>query len=318
MLRKRFMTLALLLIFLLLFLSFIYLSFGEQKVPLTALSASKIVLQLRLPRLLGLYLTGFLLSVSGFLVQLMTRNPIAEMSTLGISGGASVALSLLLTLGLSTNDGISALVSALGAFVALVIVMLLTARTHFQPLKVVLVGTSVGLFATSLASSITFASHDTQAYFLWIVGSFSGMTSMKVNILAVVSLLFLLLLFIFSSRIKILSFGDELATSLGISVNRIRFVIMFLVAMASGTTVASVGVISFVGLIAPHIAKRFARHHFWQNVSLSSMTGMILLVLADLAARNLFKPYEFPAGSLTMLLGAPFFLWIIRDTKEVK
>ena len=179
--KKHFLTIFFALVFSLLFLSVLYLMLGNKNVPLTELSTNKMVLQLRLPRLISLFLTGFLLSVSGFLVQIMTRNPIAEMSTLGISGGSSLALSLLLTLGWSTNDGISVMVSSLGAFIALAVVMLLTARTHFQPLKVVLVGTSVGLFATSLASSMTFASHDTQAYFRWIVGSFSGITNTKVS-----------------------------------------------------------------------------------------------------------------------------------------
>lgn len=314
--KKRFLTVLLSLVFSLLILSLLYLMLGNQNVPLDQLFANKMVTQLRLPRLLSLYLTGFLLAVSGFLVQLMTRNPIAEMATLGISGGSSLALSIVLTLGLSTNDGISVLISAIGAFVALCLVMLLTARTHFQPLKVVLVGTSVGLFTTSLASSLTFASHDTQAYFRWIVGSFSGITQVKVWLMALVSLIFLLLLFIFSSQIRLLVFGDELARSLGVSVNQVRLLIMTLVALASGVTVASVGVVSFVGLIAPHIVKKIARTNFWQNIFLSVLVGMFLLVGADLIARNLFKPYEFPAGSVTMLLGAPFFLWVI--SKEAK
>ena len=314
--KKHFLTIFFALVFSLLFLSVIYLMLGNKNVPLTEILVNKMVLQLRFPRLISLYLTGFLLSVSGFIVQIMTRNPIAEMATLGISGGSSLALSLILTLGWSTNDGISVLVSSLGAFIALAVVMLLTARTHFQPLKVVLVGTSVGLFATSLASSLTFASHDTQAYFRWIVGSFSGITNTKVLLMAVVSLIFLILLLLFSKQIYLLNFGDELAQSFGISVNFVRLVIMFLVALASGVSVASVGVVSFVGLIAPHIAKKLVRANFWQNVILSVLTGMLLLVLADLIARNLFKPYEFPAGSLTMLLGAPFFLWGI--TKEAK
>ncbi|MFC4653356.1 iron ABC transporter permease [Lactococcus nasutitermitis] len=314
--RKSFLTAFLAGILLLFFLSILYLSLGEQNIFLTELSKSKIVLDLRLPRLLSLYLAGFLLSVSGFLVQTMTRNPIAEMSTLGISGGASLALSLLLTLGLSTNSMISCVVATFGAFVALLLVMLLTARAHFQPLKVVLVGTSVGLFATSLASSLTFASHNTQSYFLWIVGSFSGITLEKLEILALAALVFLVLLLIFASQIRLLAFGEEMATGLGVSVSRVRFIIMIMVAIASGVTVASVGVISFVGLIAPQIAKRFTRTNFWQSLMLSSLLGMLLLVIADLLARNLFKPYEFPAGSLTMLLGAPFFLWIIA--KEAK
>ena len=157
--KKHFLTIFFALVFSLLFLSVIYLMLGNKNVPLTEILVNKMVLQLRFPRLISLYLTGFLLSVSGFIVQIMTRNPIAEMATLGISGGSSLALSLILTLGWSTNDGISVLVSSLGAFIALAVVMLLTARTHFQPLKVVLVGTSVGLFATSLASSLTSVSY---------------------------------------------------------------------------------------------------------------------------------------------------------------
>jgi iron complex transport system permease protein len=314
--KKTFLTTFFLLFVLLTGLSVAYLLLGDKNYPLSVLFSNAIIVQLRLPRLLGILLIGFLLSTSGFLVQLMTRNPIAEMATLGISGGASVALAFLLTLGLSTSGSFALLFATIGAFLSLAFVMIFTARTHFQPLKVVLVGSSIGLFTTSLASSLTFSTHNTQAYFLWIVGSFSGLTMAKVQMMSGVSVIFLLVLLIFANRIKLLSFGDEMATALGVSVNRIRLMIMILVALAAGSTVSSVGVISFVGLIAPHIAKRFARTHFWQNVILSSLFGMILLVLADLCARNLFKPFEFPAGSLTMLLGAPFFLWII--TKEAK
>ncbi|MGM9887124.1 MAG: FecCD family ABC transporter permease [Lactococcus sp.] len=294
-------------------LSVLYLMLGDKNYPLSALTTNPIVLQLRLPRLMSLFLAGFLLSVSGFLVQLMTRNPIAEMSTLGISGGASVGLAVLLAFGFSTDAAISTGLASIMAFVSLFIVMILTARTHFQPLKVALVGTSVGLFATSLASAITFAKHDSQAYFLWIVGSFSGVTTEKVKLLAVTVALFLLILFFYGSRLRMLALGDDLAKSLGVSVNQVRFVVMVMVAIASGVTVSSVGVISFVGLIAPHIAKKLAKSNFWQTVVLSVLTAIILLVFADLLARNLFKPYEFPAGSLTMLIGAPFFIWVISQ-----
>lgn len=160
------------LLFLIIGLSVIYLLVGDQNYPLSALTSQPIILQLRLPRLFGVILVGILLSISGFLVQLMTKNPIAELSTLGISGGASLGMSILLAFGLSTNAGFSALVASIGAFVALFLVISLTARTHFQPLKVILVGTSVGLFATSLASAVTFAKHDSQSYFfcgLWLI-----------------------------------------------------------------------------------------------------------------------------------------------------
>lgn len=314
--RKRFVIILGSSIFCLIVFSILYLMLGDKDYYLTDLSNNPIVLQLRLPRLLSLYLVGFLLSTSGFLVQIMTKNPIAEMTTLGISGGSSLALSLLLTLGFSTTDGLANLVASSGALITLLVVILLTAKSHFQPLKVVLVGTSIGLFTTSLASAVTFATNHTQSYFLWIVGSFSGMTIAKLQLLAIVSFIFVSLILLFGNQIKMLDLGDEMAKTLGLSVNQIRFLIMFLVALASGVTIASVGVISFVGLIAPHIAKKFTHHHFWQTLVLSTIIGIFLLLLSDLVARNLVLPYELPVGSLTLLFGAPFFLWII--TKEAK
>lgn len=311
--KSRFYLLISSLLFLIIGLSVIYLLIGDQNYPLSALTSQPIILQLRLPRLFGLIFVGILLSISGFLVQLMTKNPIAELSTLGISGGASLGMSILLAFGLSTNAGFSALVASIGAFVALFLVISLTARTHFQPLKVILVGTSVGLFATSLASAVTFAKHDSQSYFLWIVGSFSGMTQTKVILLGFTTLIFIILLILFANSFRILNLGDEMARSLGLSVNQVRTVMMIMVAMVAGTTVSSVGVISFVGLIAPHLAKKVVRSNFWQGIVLSALTAIILLICADFVARNMMKPYEFPAGSLTMLMGAPFFIWVMSQ-----
>ncbi|MDR0297607.1 MAG: iron ABC transporter permease [Streptococcaceae bacterium] len=305
-------------VLLLLLFSVSYLLLGDKNYALTDIFTNPIILHLRLPRLAAVLLTGALLSASGFLVQLMTKNPIAEMTTLGISGGASLALAVLLVLG-GASGGFLAMGSAtFGAFVALVCVLVFTAKTHFQPLKVVLVGTSIGLFATSLAGALTFYTHNTQAYFYWIVGSFAGVTLLKLEMLTYVALIFLGVTLIFATRFRALEMGDEMARGLGVNVALTRLVIMALVALTSGVSVASVGVIAFVGLIAPHIARNFSSSaHFWRTLILSALTGMNLLILADLLARNLMKPYEFPAGSLTMLIGAPFFISLM-SRKERK
>ncbi|QPS71307.1 FecCD family ABC transporter permease [Lactococcus garvieae] len=310
---SRQVTVALLLI---LFLSVLYLMLGEQNYSLSQFWQENVVLQLRLPRLFALVFVGILLSSSGLLVQTMTGNPIAEVSTLGISGGASFALALLLVFKLSTGGWLGTAVASVGAFIALVVVAFLTVKSKFQPMKVVLVGTSVGLFATSLASILTFYSKNMQSYFLWIVGSFSGITMVKLKILAAVTLLFVCLILLLSNQIKVLAFGEEMATSLGVSVNRLRLLIMLLVALASGVTVSSVGVISFVGLMAPHLAGRVVGSHFLKKFFMSNLIGVLLLLIADLLARNLFKPYEFPAGSLTLLVGAVFFIYMMRQEER--
>lgn len=295
-----------------LFLSILYLMLGEQNYSLSQFLQESVVLQLRLPRLLALVSVGALLSSSGLLVQTMTGNPIAEISTLGISGGASFSLALLLVFNLSTGGWLGTVVASLGAFVALILVAFLTAKSKFQPMKVVLVGTSVGLFATSLASILTFYSKNMQSYFLWIVGSFSGITLLKLEVLLVVTVLFIFLILLFSNQIKLLALGEEMATSLGVSVNNLRLLIMIMVALASGVTVSSVGVISFVGLMAPHLAERLVGGHFLKRLFMSNLLGILLLLVADLLARNLFKPYEFPAGTLTLMVGAIFFIYMMR------
>ena len=295
------------------FLAALYLMLGDQNYSFSEIFSNSIVLQLRLPRLVAVIFAGVLLSSSGLLVQSLTNNPIAEMTTLGISGGASFALSLLLVFNLSTSFWMTAGVSVLGAILTFLIVIVLTAKSRFQPIKVVLVGASVGIFTTSLASSLTFYHQDNQAYFQWIVGSFAGITKDKVELLGFVTLCFLVITFLFANQIKLLSLGEEMATSLGVSVNRLRIIIMFLVALASGVTVSSFGVIAFVGLIAPHLARTIVGNGFFKRLLVTNLLGIMLLILADLLARNLFKPFEFPAGSLTMLIGAFFFIYVIRQ-----
>lgn len=310
--KSRFLIQTISLILMILLVSFFYLQIGPQHVDFSQLFSNSVVLDLRLPRLISLYLVAILLSSSGFLVQLLTRNPIAEMTTLGISGGASFALSLLMVLGLATGGFTAILFASAGAIAALFIVLFLTQKSKFHPLKLVLVGTSIGLFTTSLASALTFSTHDTQSYFLWIVGSFSGITALKLEFLAGTVVIFLLLLFFYASQINLLALGDDMAKSLGVSVNFVRFVMMFLVAIASGVTVASVGVIAFVGLIAPHIARYFGAHGFWDKFALSNLTGILLLMICDFIAKNAFAPYEFPVGALCMLCGGIFFLILLK------
>lgn len=301
---------------LLIVLSVLYLMLGEQNYSLSQFWRESIVLQLRVPRLLALVFVGILLSSSGLLVQTMTGNPIAEISTLGISGGASFALALLLVFKLSTGGWLGTVVASLGALIALIIVAFLTVKSKFQPMKVVLVGTSVGLFATSLASILTFYSKNTQSYFLWIVGSFSGVTLLKLEILMAVAAIFVCLMLLFANQIKLLALGEEMATSLGVSVNRLRLLIMIMVALASGVTVSSVGVISFVGLMAPHLAGRLVGSHFLKKLLMTNLLGILLLLISDTLARNLFKPYEFPAGSLTLVVGAVFFIYTMSQEEK--
>jgi ABC-type Fe3+-siderophore transport system, permease component len=306
-------------LFLFLAISLLSLSLGHENYALNQLFSSEIVRNIRIPRLIAGVCLAVLLSTSGLLMQNLTQNPIADMSTLGVSSGASLALSLALNLSVSSNPWTLIVYGSLGAGLAFFIVFILTLKDKFDPLKVILVGTSVGLFSSSLASAISYYKKNSQQYFLWIVGSFSGINKQKMLELLIVSIFVVLMVFIFAKQIKILGFGSELATGLGVNVSLTRFIIMILVVLAAGVSVSTVGMFSFVGLIGPHMARRLiGSSSFVRVFILSNIMTIDLVILADFLSRYLFRPYEFPVGSLLMLLGAPFFLYLVARSKEIR
>ncbi|MFV0556464.1 MAG: FecCD family ABC transporter permease [Lactovum sp.] len=300
------------LLFILVLLSLIYLFYAGVE--------PSIIMDIRLPRLLSVLMIASILSASALLVQTLTLNPIAEMTTLGLAGGSSFALSLLLFLGISSSTIYSYSFSIIGAFLSLFLLILVNIKSRFQLIKLILSGSSLGLFLTSLATSLSFINHDSQSYVRWMAGSFSGVTWEKVIFLLIFLPLFFLPILFFSASISALSLGEELAQSLGVSLVKIRLLIIFLVAMATGISVAMVGVISFVGLISPHIAKRFEQKSFIKSLFFSNIIAMLLLLFSDFLAKTLFFPYEFPTGALTMIFGAGFLIFILlkSDMLEIK
>lgn len=306
-------------IVLLVLISFLSLSMGIENYPLTNLFDNEIVMKIRLPRLVSAICVAVLLSGSGLLMQNLTQNPIAEMSTLGISSGSSLAIAAGLALSLPNNPLSLMLLGFVGAGLVFLLLLVLTMKNSFDPLRVVLVGTSLGLFCTSLASAISYYKQNSQQYFMWLVGSFSGITEFKMYELLITTIIFVLTMVIFSNRIKLIGFGSELATSLGVNITAIRFLIMFLVVLASAATVSTVGVISFVGLIGPHIARSMIGNACLKKTFLlAASISTVLVTFADFLARNMFKPYEFPVGSILMLLGVPFFLYLVNKVGRTR
>ncbi|OFI49632.1 ferrichrome ABC transporter permease [Floricoccus tropicus] len=317
--RKSFLSYIFLLLIGLFIISLLTLTKGIENYPLKGILSNEIVMEIRMPRLIAAYCVAILLSGSGLLMQNLTQNPIAEMSTLGISSGSSLAIAISLALSIPNDPIHLIIVGIVGSTIAFGLLFFLTAKNSFDPLRVVLVGTSIGLFCTSLASAISYYKKNSQQYFMWIVGSFSGINKIKMYELLFASVVFIALILLFSNQIKLIGFGSELATSLGVNITFVRFLIMFLVVLASAATVSTVGVISFVGLIGPHIARSLiGNSSFRRTFVLSTLISMVLVTVADFLARNLFKPYEFPVGSILMLLGAPFFLYLVNRAGRLR
>lgn len=279
--------------------------------------ASFIVLGLRLPRLLAAVLVGAALGLAGALFQSIARNPLAAPDIIGITSGASVAAVALIVLnGPSELIGLAALAGALAA--ALVVVGL-SWRRGLSRMRLVLIG--VGVNAACLAGVdyllLRGRIEEVQLATVWLVGSLheSGWSDVWLlgGGLAVLGGLLLVL----ARDLEAIRLGDSLATALGAHLERNRMLLLCIgVALAAGAVTVA-GPIGFVAFVAPHIARRLSRAAGSGVLATSAVIGATLVVTADLVARRAFAPMELPAGILTAVVGAPYFLWLLMRPGRV-
>lgn len=276
--------------------------------------SSLIILQFRLPRTLAALLVGAALALAGGLLQGVIRNPLAAPDMLGVTGGASVAVVAFMTL---TAGAYSIhwvpFIAVVGAFVAGLLNYVLAWRKGVSPLRLVLIG--VGL-STALGALTTFLlisgpAHLAAQILNWTTGSVYGIGWKQIIALTPWLVFFIPVSFLFSRSLNAQSMGDETAIGLGIRVQRDRLLIMLCSIALAGAAVGIAGMLSFIGLIAPHIARRLVGSAHGVMLPVSAMVGAILLMLADLAGRMLFQPLDIPAGVFTAAIGAPFFLYLL-------
>lgn len=286
-----------------------------------------ILLQLRLPRILLAGLIGSILAVAGVVMQGLFRNPLADPSLIGVSAGASAGASIVIVvavgwIGADELLGVSLL--ALGAFAGAVLTTALVYR-----LSVGVSGSSVatmllaGIAISALVGALnSFLSYIADNYMLrqislWQMGSLGGATWGRV-VFALVLLVPLNLLFTrFSAPLNALLLGESEARHLGVDVERLKRQTITLVALAVGVAVALSGTIAFVGLVVPHAIRLLVGPDHRTLIPLAAVAGAVLLVLADALARWVLAPSELPIGVVTALLGAPFFLSLLRQRAEV-
>ncbi|MBX3133187.1 MAG: iron ABC transporter permease [Gemmatimonadaceae bacterium] len=277
-----------------------------------------IVRTLRLPRVtLGLAV-GAGLAVSGAALQATLRNPLAEPYLLGVSGGAAAGAVLAVTLGLA-----SALLLPLAAFagaVAAVIVVLLVARAvsgHADPRVLLMAGVVVGAFCTALimVALATAPENTVRGALWWMMGSLGDAQWRSVRWVAAYVALGVALLVLWARDVDVLALGDEAAASLGLPVERVTRRIYFAASLLAAATVAGAGLIGFVGLIVPAIARALGARSTRETIVAAALAGAALVVLADLAARTVLRPAELPLGAVTALIGVPFFLWRLRSAR---
>lgn len=264
----------------------------------------------RLPRLLLALFVGAALAVAGVLVQGIVRNPLASPDILGVSHAASFASVGALLLLPSLPVIALPLLAFAGGMAGLILLRML-ADTR-QPMKLALTGIALSACWASLTDYLMLSRpQDVNSALLWLTGSLWGRDWSFVKIAVPLLILFLPLSLGFCRDLDLLALGDARATTLGVSVPRTRLRALLLAVAMTSTGVAVCGPISFIGLVVPHMVRSITGgRHRWL-LPISALTGALLLVVADLLARIIHPPLELPAGVLTAIIGAPWFVWLL-------
>ncbi|MEU1659576.1 iron ABC transporter permease [Streptomyces griseofuscus] len=279
----------------------------------------QIVWNFRTPRVVLAALVGAGLAVSGAVLQTVVSNPLADPIVLGFSYGATLGAVLVITLGGGVAlAGLGVSAAFLGAVAAGALVFALGRRHgRMAPTRLVLAGVAVGYVFLSATSFVQLQATPTElrTVMFWMLGSVAGAQWNQLPTVAAVVLATTTLLSLFGRRLNTLLAGDESATALGVDVNRLRAVLLVLSALLTGTVIAVAGSIGFVGLMIPHLVRLTTGADHRRLLPLTALLGALYLVLVDLLSRTLDRPDELPLGILTALLGAPFFLWLLRRDK---
>lgn len=290
--------------------------------------ASTILFDIRLPRVLLALCLGAILAISGAVMQGLFRNPLADPSLIGVSGGASVGASMVIVMAggwvqSSAALGLSAVAMGAftGGFIATILVYrLATSNIGTSVTTMLLAGIAIGAIAGALNSLLSyFADNDMlRQMSLWQMGNLSTANWSRVAIIAAVAVLLVGLFPRDSRALNALLLGESEARHLGIDVQRVKRRLIVLTALGIGTSVAMAGMIGFVGLVIPHaIRLLIGPDHRWLLPG-SALAGAILLIVADSLARVVVAPTELPTGILTALLGAPFFVaLLIQRRREI-
>jgi len=298
-----------------LFLGPVHLSFSE-------IFQSQIFWQIRLPRVILAALIGLLLSVSGVILQGVLRNPLADPYILGISAGAGVGATLSLIFGFQLGFlGINSipLFAFLFALAAvLVVYKLAQVSGRTSPETLILAGVALSAFCSAIISLIIMLKGNLQLIYFWLLGSLSYANWSNVLALIPYALFGVVITYFFSKELNALLLGEELATTLGIEVEKVKLILVGLASLMTAAAVSVSGLIGFVGLIIPHWVRLVVGPNHRFLLPLAGLSGMILMVAADAVARVVLAPMEIPIGIVMALVGAPFFLYLLRKKRTVE
>ncbi|KOX41510.1 hemin ABC transporter permease [Streptomyces sp. NRRL F-7442] len=282
--------------------------------------AESVLWNVRFPRIVLALLVGASLGCAGALMQGVFGNPLAEPGVIGVSSGAAVGAVAAIAFGLNVLGTwtVSVLAFASGLVTVLVVYAMSRSGGRTEVVTLILTGIAVNAFAGALIGLFLFFA-DTAAVnqiTFWQLGSLAQATWPKVLAVLPCAALGLGLAPLYARRLDLLALGERPARHLGVDVERLRIVLVLVIALLTAAAVSVAGVIGFVGLVVPHLLRMAAgpAHRFL--IPGSALLGALVLLAADLAARTVAEPAELPLGVLTALLGSPFFFWLLRRTRR--
>ena len=271
-----------------------------------------IVYKMRLPRNILAALVGANLAVSGVLLQSVMKNPLADPGITGVSSGASVAAIFILLL-LPQYTGILPIAAFIGGAIACILVFLMAYKNGLKPGRIVLAGVAINTILGGVISYLsTMYSDRIQSAMLWLNGSLATKTWADVEMLFIYSIVGLVVSLFLIRSANVLQLGDDAATNLGFNVNLTRLLISGVAVFLAATSTAVVGIISFVGLIVPHMARMIMGSDHKFTIPFSMILGSIVLLVADTLGRTIGGAVEIPVGVIMSIVGGPFFLYLLR------
>ncbi|MDT0901601.1 FecCD family ABC transporter permease [Staphylococcus pseudintermedius] len=272
-----------------------------------------ILSEFRVPRMLLGILVGAALAISGAVIQGVIRNPLASPDVIGITKGASLAAVIVIIVFPTAPLFVLPVASFIGALVISLILSLLISWQGIKGSQLALIGMAIGAVAMALVQYLLIRNPmEANIALVWLTGSLFGRSMDHVLTILPWLIVAIPVIFLYARKLDILHLGEEVATALGTHVQRTKMILLFTSVMLAGVAISVVGGLSFLGLIAPHIARSLVGHQHRHIVAMSGLVGALLMVIADGLARIIAPPIDIPVGVLIAIIGAPYFLYVLR------
>lgn len=274
-----------------------------------------LITTVRIPRVLGGLFAGMGLACAGVILQSVMNNSLASPNTIGVNSGSGFAVMIGMMF-FPFNMGMLPIFAFGGAFITSILVFALAYMADSSRTTIILAGITISSFLNAGINAIKLLDTDISVNLTtFMIGSLSGLTLNKILLPGLFVLTAVIISFFYAGHLNILGLGDDIARSLGLNVNLTRFMLLILSSIMAGCVVSYAGLLSFIGLIVPHICRRLFGNDTRFLLPCSALLGASFVLLCDLAGRVLFAPYELPAGIIMAFIGGPFFLYLLLKKK---